>query len=96
MAWDVDVAAEGSFEVEIFYAVPKADVGAIIELAFGNQRITNNITEANEVPDKGAEHDRSPRMESYVKDFKSMKLGTIQLPKGKGQLVLSAPEIPGG
>ena len=44
----------------------------------------------------GAEHDLvDPRAESYVKDFKPLRLGEIQLEKGVGQLVLRALEVPG-
>jgi hypothetical protein len=35
------------------------------------------------------------RVESYVKDFKAMKLGTIRLEKGRGELTLQATKIPG-
>ena len=39
--------------------------------------------------------DRSPRSESYVKDFRPMKMGTISLTKGKGKLKLQAKKITG-
>ena len=35
-------------------------------------------------------------MESYVKDFKPLQLGTIDLPQGKGTLTLRALDNPGG
>ena len=35
------------------------------------------------------------RAESYVKDFRTMKLGTIDLEKGRDVLKLTATEIPG-
>jgi hypothetical protein len=41
------------------------------------------------------ENDRSPRTESYVKAFKPMNLGVIELKKGKGTLTLQALNIPG-
>ncbi len=34
-------------------------------------------------------------MESYVKDFEPMKLGTIRLERGRGELSLRATENPG-
>jgi hypothetical protein len=39
--------------------------------------------------------DRSPRNESYYKDFRPMKMGNIELIKGKGELKLRALKIPG-
>ena len=35
------------------------------------------------------------RTESYVKDFKPLKLGKMKLPRGSGKLVLKALEKPG-
>jgi hypothetical protein len=34
-------------------------------------------------------------MESYVKDFKPIEMGTLSLKQGKGTLTLKALEIPG-
>ena len=39
--------------------------------------------------------DRVKRQESYVKDFRPMKLGTIRLQNGPGELTLRALHIPG-
>jgi uncharacterized protein YceK len=41
------------------------------------------------------EHDRVERNESYVKDFKPLKMGTLHVEKGSGQLALRALDIPG-
>jgi hypothetical protein len=42
------------------------------------------------------EHDRVPRKgESYVKDFKPLRLGEIQLQPGRGLLTLRALKVPG-
>ena len=70
-------------------------VGSTIELSFNGARLVGRITEAHDPPLMGDEHDRVERKDSYVKDFKSMKLGTIRLKKGKGKLTLKALEMPG-
>ena len=41
------------------------------------------------------EHDRVPRQESYVKDFRPMRVGAIDLSRGRSDLVLRATQIPG-
>ena len=41
------------------------------------------------------ENDKIDRQESYVKDFKPLNMGLIELKKGKGLLTLKALEIPG-
>jgi arylsulfatase A-like enzyme len=93
--WIAEVGATGDYEVEVHYTCPKTDVGSTLQLSFNDAKLTGKITEANDPPERGAEHDRTPRGESYVKDFKSMKLGTIHLTKGKGELTLSALKMPG-
>ena len=95
LMWPVDVQAAGDYEVELHYACRAADVGSTMELAIGSKRITGTITEANEVPERGGENDRVTRMESYVKDFRPMKFGTIRLDKGPAELSLRALKIPG-
>jgi arylsulfatase A-like enzyme len=95
ITWNAEVAAAGDYEVEIHYACAKPDVGSTIELSFGNSRLRGKVTEAHDPPLRGGEHDRLERRESYVKDFKAMKLGTIRLETGKGELTLRALEIPG-
>ena len=95
VTWEVEVGADGLYDVEIYYTCPEQDVGSTIELSFGDSRLTGRVTEAHDPPLRGMEHDRVPRAESYVKDFKPMKLGTIRLDKGRGTLSLRALEIPG-
>jgi arylsulfatase A-like enzyme len=95
VSWPVDVLADGRFEVTLHYAVSKADVGATIELSRGETRLTATISRPHEVPIRGGEHDRVPRQESYVKDFRPLRMGVIELSRGRGDLVLRATGIPG-
>ncbi|UCF38546.1 MAG: arylsulfatase [Acidobacteriota bacterium] len=95
ITWEVEVLAEGEFEVEIYYTCPPADVGAAFELTFGESKLSGKILEAHDPPLRGMADDRVERIESYVKDFKPLKLGTIQLSKGTGTLTLKATHIPG-
>lgn len=95
ITWEVEVGAAGDYEVELYYACPQADVGATMELSFGKSRVSAQLTEAHNPPQRGAEHDRVERKESYIKDFKPWKLGTISLTPGPGTLTLKALEIPG-
>ncbi|MDP6111303.1 MAG: sulfatase-like hydrolase/transferase [Planctomycetota bacterium] len=95
ITFPAEVGADGRYEVELHYACPKADVGSTIELSFNDSKLTARISQAHEAQQRGGEHDRVKRRESYVKDFKAMDLGTIHLKKGKGTLVLRATNIPG-
>ncbi len=95
ITWEVEVGEAGDYEVEIWYACPAADVGSTIELSLGDSRLSGKITEAHDPPLRGMEHDRVERVESYVKDFRPMTLGTIHLEKGADTLTLKALEKPG-
>ncbi len=95
ITWNCEVGKSGMYQVELFYTCPAADVGSTIELSFNDSRLTGKVTEAHDPPLAGMEHDRVKRVESYVKDFKRMNLGTIKLDAGKGTLTLRALEIPG-
>ena len=64
-------------------------------VTFNDQIVFQIVSAAHDPPIQGAEHDRTLRMESYVKDFKPLKLGTIELEKGVGELSLQATQIPG-
>jgi hypothetical protein len=95
ITWPVEVAAAGDFEIEIYYTCPAADVGSTVELSFNAHRLTGRVTDPHDPPLRGVENDRVPRTESFVKDFKPLKLGTIHLDKGRGELTLRALDIPG-
>jgi hypothetical protein len=70
----------------------------VSELQFGGARVRATILEAFDPPLVGMEHDRSGRggAESFVKDFKPLSLGVMQLAAGEGVMELKAVEIPRG
>ncbi|TWU48012.1 arylsulfatase [Rubripirellula reticaptiva] len=96
ITWDVDILGEGDHEVTMYYACKNDDVGSVIELSLGDEKLQATISEANEVPLRGMENDRDLRPESYVKDWKPMTLGTFHLKPGRGTLTLKAIEAAGG
>jgi arylsulfatase A-like enzyme len=93
--WEGEVLTTGRYEVEIYYTVAKENVGTELELSFMGEKLSGIVLEANDPPLKGMENDRVERIESYIKDFKPMKLGKIYLKKGSGTLTLKALKIPG-
>ena len=95
IVWDVEVLGSGQHEVELYYACPKEDVGATIELSLGDETFTAKITEAVDGPMIGSPNDRVVRAEGDVKRWKPMKLGTLQLEPGRKTLRLKATDIPG-
>ena len=96
ITWDVEIGKPGRYEAIVYYTCPAADIGSTVELSLGDARLEARITAAHDPPLYGQEHDRVPRKaESYMKDFKPLALGTLELPKTRGQLTLRALEIPG-
>jgi arylsulfatase A-like enzyme len=95
ITWDIEVLADGEFEVELYYTCPEESLGSILELGFGESRLLAKISKAHDPPLTGMENDRDPRMESYVKDFIPMNFGRINLKKGRAALTLKALDIKG-
>jgi len=96
ITWDVETPEAGRYEAVVYYTCPAAAVGSTVELSFGDARIAGKVTEAHDPALRGMEHDRVPRQgESYVKDFKPLKLGEMALKKGRSLLTLRALEVPG-
>ncbi|MFO7923522.1 MAG: arylsulfatase [Bacteroidales bacterium] len=95
ITWDIEVPADGWFDVEIYYTCPSKDTGSTFKLSFGNSNLTGKINEGHDPPLRGMENDRIERQESYVKDFKPLHIGKIFLEQGTGQMTLQATEMPG-
>ena len=96
MTWEIEVHAAGKYEAIVHYTCPKADAGSALELAIGEARWRGTVAEAHDPPLRGKEQDRVPRgAESYVKDFRPLSLGVIELPAGKSTLTLRATKVPG-
>ena len=54
VTWDVEVLQPGDYEVVAYYACAAADVGSVIEVAFGDKRVTATIGQAHDPPVIGA------------------------------------------
>ena len=93
--YDIEVLEAGNFEVELYYTCSKQNTGSHIELRCKDSHVEATVDTPHDPPLVGMEMDRVPRIESYVKDFKPLKMGQIQLPIGRCQLTLQAMDIPG-
>lgn len=95
ITWDIDVHTAGKYELEFFYTVSEADVGATVEVNFAGKTISGLIKPAWDPP-LNEKDDRVPRKgESYQKEFHPLSLGNIELPAERGTLSLRAMDIPG-
>jgi hypothetical protein len=93
--WPSEVLENGTYTVDLYYTCPPEDVGSTVQISFGKNVLSGKITEAHNPPEKGMENDRILRTQSYVKDWKKVSFGEIQLEKGKGNLTLKALEMRG-
>jgi arylsulfatase A-like enzyme len=96
ITWDVEVATAGRYDVEIQYTCPTADIGSVVEMSFLGSRLTGEVTPGWDPP-LYTNQDTLPRppAESRMKEFRTLRFGTINLEKGRGLLKLRAREVPG-
>ncbi len=96
ITWYIEVATGGNYEVVIHYTCASENLGSTIELDFKGSTIKGTVTVAHDPPLVGAKFDRVPREgESYVKDFRPLRLGTLHLAEGRGALTLRALSVAG-
>jgi arylsulfatase A-like enzyme len=96
ITWDIEVGQAGRYEAVVYYTCAASDVGSTVELSLGDARIRVKISEPHDPPLYGREHDRVVRhAESFMKDFKPLKLGEFDLKAGRGQLALQALNVAG-
>jgi arylsulfatase A-like enzyme len=96
VAWSVDVVTAGRYRVTVDYTCPEADAGSRIELAFQDARLAATVAPGWDPP-LFTNQDTLPRPagESTMKPFRTLDLGTVVLPAGRGEMTLRALEIPG-
>ena len=96
ITWDIEVAEGGSYEAVVYYTCAPTDVGSTFELSFNGGQAQGKVAEAHDPPLLGAENDRTPRFgESLVKDFKPLRIGVLEMKKGRGELALRATGVAG-
>lgn len=96
ITWDVEVATAGTYEAVIYYTCAAENIGSTIELSLNGSRVQGKVAEAHDPPLKGREFERVPRgSESYVKDFRPLRLGVFRPARGRGTLTLRALKVAG-
>ena len=86
--WEIDVLEDGINNIELYYTLEKESIGTEIALEFENQIIKKTIDEFHDPSLVGFEEDKIKRIESYTKDFKKIKIGTMSFKKGLSKLKL--------
>ena len=91
--WNVEVPESGYFEVTLYYTCEEENVGSNGKITFNGSVLNWKISEPFDSKLKGSKIDRSLRIESYTKEFKPLKIGTLFLKKGIGKLTIQAEEV---
>ncbi|MBD3267990.1 sulfatase-like hydrolase/transferase, partial [bacterium] len=92
--WEVNIVEEGNYNIELMYSCPKEDVGSKIRVEIGEAHVDGTVNMPHEPPFLPSP-DRVPRKEVYEKEWRTLKLGTTHLKKGKTQLKVKALTKPG-
>lgn len=96
VTWDIEVRTTGTYQVELLYTCPVADAGSEIQLEFNGSTLSGKVAPGWDPPlYTNQDTIKRPAMESQMKDFRTLKLGSIRLEKGRGLLTLKAISIPG-
>lgn len=96
ITWLLEVQTTGEYEVSIDYTCPLEDVGSVIELQFGADRLRGTVTPGWDPPlYTNQDTVARPPAESQMKPFRNLPLGTLRLQSGTGPLTLRALTIPG-
>jgi hypothetical protein len=92
--WPVEVVRPGRFEVTLMYVCAEQNVGAKVRVEMGGTGIEGVVSKAHN-PESLSSPDRVPRGEVYEKVWAQLRLGTVELAKGRTTLAVKALRIPG-
>ena len=94
IAWDLDVAAAGRYEVTLMYAAGPDDVGSAVRVSAGGQSAEGTVSA---IFDTGRirRPDRVADPAWWLREFAPCELGEIKLPQGPVRLELRALSVPG-
>jgi hypothetical protein len=98
ITWDVEVMSAGNYEVTVFYTCAEGDQGAVITAsmdASSDQVARGMVVEAFDPPLYDKSKERVKDSHYFVKDFRPLSLGKLELEPGRGRLRLKAETMPG-
>jgi arylsulfatase A-like enzyme len=95
IVWQVQSSKAQNYEVSITYTCPADKVGSMIKVAIGDKSITHTLNLAYN-PVIIPSPDRVVRKEVYEKTWAQQVVGTLKIPKGNSQIVVTAPNVKAG
>ncbi|RAI88437.1 arylsulfatase [Algoriphagus yeomjeoni] len=95
LTWDTDILTSGKYKATVYYTCKDSAVGSILQLRQGDNEVSTSIKVSHDSDFLNVDYDRSPRDESYEKDYMPLEIGIIQLDKGHHPIIMKAGEIKG-
>lgn len=94
--WLLEAHAAGRCEVSIDYTCPVPDAGSTVGLSFKDARLAGKVAPGGDPPlDTNQDTLPRPPAESQLKEFRTLRLGAMDLPAGQAPLTLRALEVSG-
>ncbi len=94
ITWHIKVNSAGRYRATLMYACSAENVGSHLELSYGEESLSCQITEPFDSEPKTG-FDRVPRQESYDRAFTPLEMGELDLISGEGTLTLRCTELAG-
>ncbi len=96
ITWDVDVASTGRYDAVLYYTCAEGNQGVRVRLQQeGGGQVEAQVTEVFDPPLYDKSKERVADSHYFVKDFRPLHLGTIQLQQGRSILRLTAQDLQG-
>lgn len=93
--FDIDIIAAGEYDIEIACACPPDDAGSKVRLSIGSQTL-EAVVPAAPAPEIPLPHrDEAGKSRYRNREWQTLKLGSLTLPKGPAKLTLEALTMPG-
>ncbi|HIM28991.1 MAG TPA: N-acetylgalactosamine 6-sulfate sulfatase [Planctomycetes bacterium] len=96
ITWDIDVGHSGEYEVVVYYTCAAGNEGATLQLSLnGVSSVQAKVVDVFDPPLYDKSKERVANSHYFVKDFRPLHMGTLQLEKGPGTLRLGSLDIQG-
>lgn len=96
ITWDIDIGKSGTYEAIVYYTCPASAVGARVQLGVeSGESVGAVVKQEFDPPLYGKSKDRVANSHYFVKDFRPLSLGKLELKQGRAVLRLGATEKPG-
>ncbi len=96
ITWDIEVGDAGNYGVTVYYTCAAENVGTSVRMSLGDSMAQTEITTAFDPPLWDKSKERVDQSHYFVKDFKPLDVGQLELQKGPGVLRLTCPKLVNG